>query len=99
MAISQLLLATASSNLVARKSKCYFIIKCSLLTSAQRSAEVRALQRALSFYLSIYISISLSGYVCLQFVVYASLILDKLPFSCKQKFQFISIAPDKGTVT
>ena len=31
MAISQLLLATASSNLVGRKSKCYFIIKFSLL--------------------------------------------------------------------
>ena len=31
MAISQLLLAAASSNLVDRKSKCYFIIKLSLL--------------------------------------------------------------------
>ena len=40
-----------------------------LLTSAQRSAEVRALQRALSFYISIHFS----GYVFLQFVVYASL--------------------------
>ena len=52
--------------------------RISLLTSAQRSAEVRALQRALSFYLYFY----LSGYVCLQFVVYASLNLDRLPFSC-----------------
>ena len=33
MAISQLLLAIASSNLVGRKSKCYFIIKFSLLLS------------------------------------------------------------------
>ena len=33
MAISQLLLSIASSNLVARKSKCYFIIKFSLLPS------------------------------------------------------------------
>ena len=67
------------------------------LTSAQRSAEVRALQRALSFYLSIYLYFYLSGYVCLQFVVYASLILDRLAFSCKQRFQFISIALDKAT--
>ena len=33
MAISQLLLSEASSNLVGRKSKCYFIIKFSLLLS------------------------------------------------------------------
>ena len=33
MAISQLLLRVASSNLVGRKSKCYFIIKFSLLLS------------------------------------------------------------------
>ena len=33
MGISQLLLAIASSNLVGRKSKCYFIIKFSLLLS------------------------------------------------------------------
>ena len=33
MAISQLLLAIASSNLVGRKSKCYFVIKFSLLLS------------------------------------------------------------------
>ena len=33
MAISQLLLSVASSNLVGRKSKCYFIIKFSLLLS------------------------------------------------------------------
>ena len=31
MAISQLLLAIASSNLVGRMSKCYFVIKFSLL--------------------------------------------------------------------
>ena len=35
MAISQLLLRVASSNLVGRKSKCYFIIKCSLLISVR----------------------------------------------------------------
>ena len=35
MAISQLLLAIASSNLVGRKSKCYFIIKFSLLLSVR----------------------------------------------------------------
>ena len=33
IAISQLLLTVASSNLVGRKSKCYFIIKSSLLLS------------------------------------------------------------------
>ena len=33
MAISQLLLLVANSNLVGRKSKCYFIIKFSLLLS------------------------------------------------------------------
>ena len=33
MAISQLLLAIGSSNLVGRKSKCYFIINYSLLLS------------------------------------------------------------------
>ena len=33
MAISQLLLAVASSDLVGRKSKCCFIIKLSLLLS------------------------------------------------------------------
>ena len=33
MAISHLLLAIASSNLVGRKPKCYFIIKFSLLLS------------------------------------------------------------------
>ena len=33
MAISSLLLSVASSNLVGRKSKCYFIIKFSLLLS------------------------------------------------------------------
>ena len=33
MAISHLLLAIASSNLVGRMSKCYFIIKFSLLLS------------------------------------------------------------------
>ena len=36
MAISQSLLAIASSNLVGRKSKCYFIIKFSLLLSIKR---------------------------------------------------------------
>ena len=45
------------------------------------------------------LSAEVSGYVCLQFVVYASLNLDRLAFSCKQRFQFISIAPDKATVT
>ena len=35
MAISQLLLGVASSNLVGRKSKCYFIIKVSLLPSVR----------------------------------------------------------------
>ena len=35
MAISQLLLAAARSNLVGRKSKCYFIIKFSLLLSVR----------------------------------------------------------------
>ena len=33
MAISQLLLAVASTNLLGRNSKCYFIIKFSLLLS------------------------------------------------------------------
>ena len=33
MAISQLLLRVATSNFVGRKSKWYFIIKCSLLLS------------------------------------------------------------------
>ena len=33
MAITQLSLSVASSNLVGRKSKCYFIIKFSLLLS------------------------------------------------------------------
>ena len=33
MTISQLLLGVANSNLVGRKSKCYFIIKFSLLLS------------------------------------------------------------------
>ena len=33
MAISHLLLAIASSNLVGKKSKCYFILKFSLLLS------------------------------------------------------------------
>ena len=33
MAVSQLLLSVASSNLVGRTSKCYFIIKFSLLLS------------------------------------------------------------------
>ena len=36
MAISQLLLAVASSDLVGRKSKCCFIIKFSLLLSIRR---------------------------------------------------------------
>ena len=49
-----------------------------LLTSAQRSAEVRALQRGLYFYIS--------WYVCLEFVVYASLILDGLPFHASKDF-------------
>ena len=35
MAISQLLLSVASSNLVRRKSKCYFIIKFSLMPSVR----------------------------------------------------------------
>ena len=58
----------------------------SFLTSAQRSAEVRALQCTLSFY----ISICLLGYVCLQFVVYASLILDWLPFRGSKDFNSIN---------
>ena len=36
MAISQLLLSVVISNLVGRKSKCYFIIKFSLLLSIKR---------------------------------------------------------------
>ena len=36
IAMSQLLLSVASSNLVGRKSKCYFIIKFSLLLSIIR---------------------------------------------------------------
>ena len=36
MAISQLLLSVASSNLVSRKTKCYFIIKFSLMLSIKR---------------------------------------------------------------
>ena len=35
MAISQLLLSIASSDLVGRKSKCYFVIKFSLLLSTR----------------------------------------------------------------
>ena len=58
-----------------------------LLTSAQRSAEVRALQRALSFYIL--------GYVCLQFVVYASLILDSLPFHASKDFNSYSLLRTK----
>ena len=42
MAISQLLLAIASSNLVGRKSKCYFIIKFNLLLSIYFSGENKA---------------------------------------------------------
>ena len=42
MALSQLLLAIGSSNLVGRKSKCYFIIKFSLLLSIKlRWIEIR----------------------------------------------------------
>ena len=63
---------------------------CMLLTSVQESAEVRALQRGLCFYIS--------GYVFLQFVVYASLILDTLHFHASQDFNSIDlIAPDKAT--
>ena len=56
-----------------------------LLTSAQGSAEVRALQRALSFYLYFY----LSGYVC------GLCFTDCRPvaFSCKQR---LIDAPDKA---
>ena len=36
---------------------------------------------------------------CLQFVVYGSLILDGLPSSCKQRFQFISSIAHGGTST
>ena len=57
------------------------------LTSAQRSAEVRALQRTLSFYLSF-------G-VCLQFVVYASLILDGLPFHASKDFNSYQLLQTK----
>ena len=43
MVISQLLLSVASSNLVGRKSKCYFIIKSSLLLSIRLCwREIRA---------------------------------------------------------
>ena len=42
MVISQLLLAVASSNLVGRKSKCYFIIKFSLLLSMRLLREIRS---------------------------------------------------------
>ena len=42
MAISQMLLSVASSNLVGRKPKCYFIIKFSLLLSIKLcSREIR----------------------------------------------------------
>ena len=63
-------------------------MKC-FLTSPQQSAEVTALQRALYFYLSF-------RYVFLQFVVYASLILDTLPFM-QAKVSVQLIAPDKAT--
>ena len=49
-----------------------------LLTSAQRSAEVRALQRALSF------GVCMSALCGLRFTD-----LDGLPFHGKQRFQFI----------
>ena len=35
--------------------------------------------------------------VCLLFVVYASLVLDGLPFYASKDFKFILIAPDKAT--
>ena len=59
-------------------------LKQLFLTSAQRSAEVRALKRALCFYIS--------GYVFLQFVVNASLILDTLPFHASKDFNSINSA-------
>ena len=58
-----------------------------LLTSAQRSAEVRALQRALYFYLSF--GVCISALCGLRFTDFR-----RVAFSCKQRFQFI--APDKA---
>ena len=55
----------------------YSVESYSILTSAQLSAEVRALQRGLCFYIL--------G-LCLQFVVYASLVLDRLPFHASKDF-------------
>ena len=55
----------------------YSVESYSILTSAQPSAEVRALQRGLCFYIL--------G-LCLQFVVYASLVLDGLPFHASKDF-------------
>ena len=49
-----------------------------LLTSAQRSAEVRALQRALSF------GVCMSALCGLRFTDFG-----RVAFSCKQRFQFI----------
>ena len=57
-----------------------------LLTSAQRSAEVRALQRALSF------SVCMCALCGLCFTDFG-----RVAFSCKQRFQFIWISPDKAT--
>ena len=57
-----------------------------LLTSAQRSAEVRALQRALSF------GVCMSTLCGLRFTNFG-----RAAFLCKQRFQFVSISPDKAT--
>ena len=58
--------------------------------------ELARLEHYNARYLSIYQSIFLSfGYVCLQFVVYASLILDTLPFHESKDFNCID-APDKA---
>ena len=57
-----------------------------LLTSAQWSTEVRALHRALSF------GVCMSALCGLRFTDFRW-----AAFSCKQRFQFIWIAPDKRT--
>ena len=64
-----------------------------LLTSAQRSAEVRESERALSFYLHFYLSfgVCVSAVCGLRFTD-----LRRVAFSCKQRFQFISVPPDKA---
>ena len=66
--------------------RAFFFRSNILLTSAQRSAEVRALQRALSF------GVCMSALCGLRFTDFG-----RVAFSCKQRFQFISISPDKTT--